>query len=169
MPCVPLVVQTSSLLEGGPAGPGAGAGGGRHTWAQRQEGSPEGQRACLQQGPRGRAWSYPRPLHLPHPRPVDTAPSPGQAGTGSQGACSGNKALGAQPADGEGGRSGGGSGGESGAGAARGGGFSRQQLEARSPSPSTQGGVPSPASRQVFLLLPGRRPAFSGSCFLTGE
>lgn len=46
MPCVPLVVQTSSLLEGGPAGPGAGGGGGRHTWAQRQEGSREGQRAC---------------------------------------------------------------------------------------------------------------------------
>ena len=49
------------------------------------------------------------------------------------------------------------------------GGISRQRLGAGSPSPSTRGGEPFPASCRVFLLLPGRRPAFSGSCFVTSE
>lgn len=139
----------------------------RRAWrgARRGPGGRRGHakdsRPAVQQGPRGRAWSHLRSLHLPHPCPVDKAPSPGQAGMGSQEACSGNEALGAQPAGGEGGR------GRSGAGAAQG----RLQAAAgaREPLtvhprwgalPSVMSGLPPPpwqTTRLLWVLLCHRR------------
>ena len=148
-PSCPNIVTLGKWSRGAWRGAWRGPGGRRgHTKDSRPE---------MQQGPQRRAWSLLRSLHLPHPWPVDKAPSPGQAGTGSQEACSGNEALGAQPADGEGDR--GRSGGGSGAGTARGhlqaaaGGREPLTVHPRwGALPSVMSGLPPPPWQTTCLL-----------------